>query len=151
WVLTMTYKWLQALNLLSHAWLVRFCCCALLALPWACNGYGQTASSAVVAGIGSYQSTELKSLQYAANDANDFAAFLASPQGQNLAPDNIVLLLDAQATLANIRSALGDHVAKRAKPGDKVFFYFAGHAGNEVDFLASGQADTAKYLLAFDS
>ena len=54
-------------------------------------------------------------------------------------PANLSLLLDKQATLANIHKALYD-IAARAKPGSTLLFYYAGHGG----MLDSGQ-DTCFY------
>jgi hypothetical protein len=65
---------------------------------------------------------------------------------------NIALLLDEQATLANIRSALRT-VASAARPGSTFLFYYAGHGslrGKDVSFCNydCGSKDPKKPALA---
>ncbi|WP_293897773.1 caspase family protein [Phenylobacterium sp.] len=55
---------------------------------------------------------------------NDAAALMALLKGEGAT--DVVSLRDGQATRANIRGAL-EALGKRAKPGDWVIFYFAGH------------------------
>ncbi|HEY6873210.1 MAG TPA: caspase family protein [Geobacteraceae bacterium] len=64
------------------------------------------------------------------NDINDIEAELLNALG--FAPENIVTLLDADATADAIRSALKDAVSKLTK-GDRFLFWYSGHGAQLVD------------------
>lgn len=106
---------------------------------------------ALVVGVSDYLDPQIPDLRFPHKDAQAFYRYLCSPQGLGMGPEQIVILLDEMATVANVRSALGDFIAKNAKEEDTVIFFFAGHGGNEVDFLTGGSPETAKYLLAHDT
>lgn len=91
---------------------------------------------AVVVGVSEYQFTDagLKSLQYADDDAQAVADFLKTPAGGEFSSSDIKLLLNKDATLGALRSALSD-IGKRARAGDLVFIFIAGHGA--PDPLAS--------------
>ena len=99
---------------------------------------------AVVIGISAYQDPKIARLRYAEADAKAFAAFLQSPQGGSQPADRLRLLVDADATLEAVRTALADFL-KQAQEDDIVLIFFAGHGAPEP-----GRADTA-YLLCHDT
>lgn len=76
----------------------------------------------------------------AANDARAVADVLVNKYG--FAPDNVRLILDHSATRERIRAEMTEWLPSVARPGDLVWFYFAGHGsqawdldGDEVDGL----------------
>jgi Flp pilus assembly protein TadD len=101
---------------------------------------------AVVVGISAYQDTAIKALQFADDDARAIYEFLRSPAagGGGFAEENVKLLLNEQATYAELRAALYGFL-RRATDEDHVFIYFAGH----------GAPDPARpsdlYLLTHDT
>ncbi len=78
---------------------------------------------AVVIGINKYQ--QWNPLSYAVQDARSMKELLVSSFG--FQADHILELIDEQATGANIRRMLGDDLRQRAKAGDGVIVFFAGH------------------------
>ncbi|MTB52792.1 caspase family protein [Lewinella sp. W8] len=100
---------------------------------------------AVVIGISDYQDAAIDDLRFAHRDALAFADFLFSPEGGGLGPDQVRLLLDEEATLASIQSALAWQL-KGASAGARVILYFAGHGDVET-----GEQNTQGYLLAHDT
>ena len=92
-------------------------------------------SHALIIGIDQYQ--HWPKLQHAVRDAQAIRDTL----GQNFAfkPENITLLLDGDATRANILHALNDKLddAKTVKRDDRVFVFFAGHGSTRK--LPSGR------------
>lgn len=72
------------------------------------------------------------------NDANDIRNTLIAQNHCGYPPGNVHLLLDADATLANIRSELA-WLAKAAGPNDSVIFYFSGH-GVLLKSIANGES-----------
>ncbi|MBU6450141.1 MAG: caspase family protein [Cyanobacteria bacterium REEB67] len=99
---------------------------------------------ALIIGISDFQDKTLN-LHYPAKDARDFSDFLVK-EG-NFAKDHVKLLVNQDATRANILSALGDkwlpHVAN---PDDLVLIYISSH-GSSSDMDVGG----INYLLAYDS
>ena len=87
---------------------------------------GQT--YAIIIGISKYK--EVPSLQFAHRDAQAFEALLSSPAGGNVPKANIELFLDEEATRNNVADAISI-TARKAKPGDRVYFFFAGHGDME--------------------
>jgi hypothetical protein len=102
---------------------------------------------AVVVGINDYP--KLPRLKYAVNDAAEFQRLLVE---RNRVPaENIFLLLNAEATLGNLRSILGTRLRAAAGKGDMVFIFFAGHGAAERDSTSPDGDGLEKYLLAYDS
>jgi hypothetical protein len=102
---------------------------------------------AVVVGINQYP--RLPKLKYAVNDAQAFYRLLTE---RNRVPaENITLLLDGQATLRNLRSALGTGLKGAAGTGDMVIIFFAGHGATERDSESPDGDGLEKYILTYDS
>jgi tetratricopeptide (TPR) repeat protein/uncharacterized caspase-like protein len=99
---------------------------------------------AVVVGVSQYKNLPAgKQLQFAHRDAQAFADFLRSPQGGGFPSTHIKVLVNQDATLSAIRTALGTWLARSAETDDVVYIFFAGHG------VVEGERDG--YLVAHDS
>ena len=102
---------------------------------------------AVVVGINDY--LQLPKLKYAVNDARAFRRLLVE---KNLVPaENITVLLNEQATLRNLRSALGTGLKGAADSDDMVIIFYAGHGATERDAMSMDGDGLEKYILTYDS
>ena len=81
---------------------------------------------AVVIGVANYRNVRPPLPEAVLNDARDIAAVLTSKAYCGYESRGVHLLLDGDATLARIRTAL-DSVAKTSGPGDTVVIFFSGH------------------------
>ena len=104
-------------------------------------------SWAVVIGINAYKNWP--ALSYAVNDATAVRDLLMRKFG--FAADHIKILLDGDATRANILAALGDELSdsKKVARADRVFVFFAGHgatrklpSGKSQGYVVPVDADT---------
>jgi len=98
---------------------------------------------AVVIGISKYKN--IPSLKYAANDAQAFYRYLTEVSG--VPKDHIWLLLDEEATLDKLKSALGTHLRRQAGRDDMVIIYLAGHGATERDAASPDGDGLEKYIL----
>ncbi|HKG20786.1 MAG TPA: caspase family protein, partial [Blastocatellia bacterium] len=97
---------------------------------------------AVVIGVSRYPKLAGgQQLQFADSDA---VAFAESLKRAGADPSNIRLLVGPDATIASIKSAIGNWLARSASVQDTVYIFFSGHGLAEREF---GEA----YLLAYDS
>ncbi|HEX2208582.1 MAG TPA: tetratricopeptide repeat protein, partial [Longimicrobium sp.] len=114
--------------------------------PWRPESGFRGKRWAVVVGISAYQDSSIKALQYADDDARAIYRFLRSPAagGGGFAEENVKLLVDEQATYAEVRAALYDYL-RQATDEDQVFIYFAGHG--VPDPLRANDL----YLLTYDT
>jgi uncharacterized caspase-like protein/tetratricopeptide (TPR) repeat protein len=105
---------------------------------------GQRGLWAVVVGISHYDNVPpAAQLHFADRDAQEFAAFLRSASGGGFPSDHVQVLLNEQASLSAVRTALGTWLPRSAEPNDVVYVFFAGHGVTEGDHDG--------YLLARDS
>lgn len=83
---------------------------------------------AVIVGVSDYKYNDagLRSLDFADDDARAIADFLKSPEGGGFLPADVKLMVDRDASLTALRSALAE-TAKRAARNDMVFIFIAGH------------------------
>ncbi len=86
---------------------------------------------AIVIGVANYRNV-LPLPEAVLNDAKDVAAVLKSSAYCGYEPHNVHLLLDADATLKQIRKALAT-VAKNSGPHDTVVIFFSGHGARLGD------------------
>ena len=86
---------------------------------------------AVVVGVGRY--TTMPNLKYPTTDAYQYYAFLKSPEGGALPDAQVKILVDEDATRANILQTMRQTLL-RADDNDVIVFYFSGH-GVEGSFL----------------
>ena len=101
-------------------------------------------SWAVVVGVSEYKNPGIPSLKYADKDAEALANFLRRPEGGGYDSDHIRVLLNKDATLANIRESLINFL-NQAIDMDLVIIYFAGHGAPEP------ARPQNMYLLTYDS
>lgn len=78
----------------------------------------------VVIGVNKY--TYWPGLEYAVNDANRMAAKL-----RDLGFDEVIKIMDSQATRERILNLLGTELPRRVGKEDRVFIFFAGHGQTE--------------------
>lgn len=102
-----------------------------------------------VVGISSYANPDIPDLLFAKDDAS---AILAYYRGLGIPEEQLIYLLDEQATLASIKRTLGtDLVSKTRNPDDTVILYFAGHGERESDAGSVDADGYSKYLLPHDA
>ena len=99
---------------------------------------------AVIVGVSEYANKGIPPLTYADKDAEALAAFLQTPEGGSFDKDHMRILINRDATLANLRDGMIDFL-QQAIDKDLVVIYFAGH----------GAPDPTRpqnlYLLTYDS
>ncbi|OQY96633.1 MAG: hypothetical protein B6D37_01545 [Sphingobacteriales bacterium UTBCD1] len=83
---------------------------------------------AIIIGISNYKN--IAPLQYADKDAQSFQNFLLGDAGGKIPSANIETFLNGNATRTNVGDAISE-IARKAKPGDRVYFFFAGHGDME--------------------
>ncbi len=95
--------------------------------PWAENRSNFDRNLAVVIGIDHYQNGNIHDLSTPVNDANALADLLE--QAYEYPPENVLRLINEQATLEGLRTLLTDTLPDRLQPtdSDRLIFYFAGH------------------------
>jgi len=109
---------------------------------------------AVVVGVSEYTNPGIPSLKYADKDAEALANFLRRPEGGGYDSDHMRVLLNKDATLANVRNALINFL-NQAIDMDLVLIYFAGHGAPEparpqnIYLLTSDSDPTALGTSAF--
>lgn len=102
---------------------------------------------AVLIGINQYRN--LPSLKYAVNDAKEVYRYLI--EVNRIPKDHIWLLLDEDATLDRIRSALGTQLRRKAGKEDMVIVYLAGHGATEKDASSPDGDGLEKYILPYNA
>ena len=107
-------------------------------------------SWAVIIGIDKYQ--QWPKLSYAVNDAKGVRELLT--RKYRFKTENIIMLLDENATREKILSVLGDIMGNgdKVKKDDRVFIFFAGHGitrklpnGRELGYIVPVDADSQNY------
>ena len=104
---------------------------------------------AVIVGISDYQN--ISDLEFAHRDAEELANYLQSPAGGGVAPDNIRLLLNNEATQMQFAMAL-DWLQEESQAGDRAIIYFSGHGDVEKKtarqrgFLLTHDAPSTTYM-----
>jgi tetratricopeptide (TPR) repeat protein len=113
------------------------------------SGNASTNIHALIVGISKYQN--VPGLSYADADAYSFYNFLISPAGGNVDSNNIKLLMNENATSANIFASL-DWLLENVKEGETVLIYFSGHGDLETKtmmqngFLLAADAPKSCYM-----
>jgi tetratricopeptide (TPR) repeat protein len=100
-------------------------------------------SYALIVGISAYKNLPPeKQLRYAEHDAQAIFTVLISPEGGNFKAENVHVLTNEKATLANLRREINTWLPGAATPDDRVIIYFAGHG-----FISEGKGYLAPYDL----
>lgn len=101
---------------------------------------------AVVIGIDWYADPRIRDLSCARRDAHALGSLL----GERIVPAErrVTMLLDEQATRANIMRTIGEDLARAAGPEDIAIIYFAGHGSPE---RAAPRDEDWLYLIAHDT
>ncbi len=97
---------------------------------------------AVIIGIGDYQDEKIPDLRFTVNDAQGMYEVLTDPQFGGIPEENIQLLLDEDATVQNIKKAIGVWLKRQAREEDTVIIYYAGHGAPE---------DNETYWVTYDA
>ncbi len=85
-------------------------------------------SYAVIVGIAKYKNlTAKQQLQFPERDAQAIKTILINPEGGSFKEENVHVLIGPNATLAKVREEIGTWLPSKAKDGDRVLIYFAGH------------------------
>jgi tetratricopeptide (TPR) repeat protein len=85
-------------------------------------------SYALVVGVSKYKNLPPENqLPYAEADAQLMYTILISPEGGNFKAENVHVLTNEKATLANLRQEINTWLPGVAKEDDRVLIYFAGH------------------------
>jgi outer membrane protein assembly factor BamB len=104
---------------------------------------------AVVIGIGKYESQKVNPLNYSASDAQSVYDYLTSKGG--FKKENVTLLLNEQATLKSVKTALGTFLREKAMKDDLVFIYYSGHGAPEIDNNSNDGDGLSKYIVTYDA
>src|ERR1041385_4843930 len=88
---------------------------------------------ALITGIGTYRDPRIPRLRFTRCDAEALARLLIDPSRAAFPEKNVQTLLDEQATLRNIKSAISGWLFNRAGADSTVIVFFAGHGGQESD------------------
>lgn len=94
------------------------------------DGIRQTKAYAVIIGVANYKSDGIKSLKYTVNDAKELYNVLTDPTYGGFKKENVTLLVDKDATTANIKKAIGADLKRAPEDGIAIVF-FAGHGAPE--------------------
>lgn len=100
-----------------------------IARPLAAAGAGRT-GHALLIGIGDYSASGLDSLKGPRNDVELVHRLLRTRFG--LREDNIIVLVDQQATHTRVQTAFRD-MTQRVQPGDFVYIHYSGHGSYTED------------------
>jgi tetratricopeptide (TPR) repeat protein/uncharacterized caspase-like protein len=102
---------------------------------------------ALVVGISHYKNLPPQAqLKYPDRDAAAIYTVLISKQGGEFPPENVHVLKDEDATLANLTQELEKWLPSVSKDNDRVVIYFAGHG-----FISNGASYLAPYDLNKDN
>ncbi len=104
---------------------------------------------AVLIGVEKYSDPKVGELKYAADDVDKLREVLIGHAGYQA--DHIIVLKDADATAAKVRSTLGTWLPRQVSDADMVMIYFSGHGGAEPSIRGDAQDGTEKYMMLFDS
>lgn len=99
---------------------------------------------AVVVGVSRYKDPVIPQLQFADKDAQTIRNFLLSAEGGSFQPEKIKYLVNEDATMKNLRTALYTFLADAQKE-DLVVIYFAGHGAPDPNDPRN------LYLLPYDT
>jgi hypothetical protein len=97
-------------------------------------------------GVGQYQDTRIAPLQVCARNAQRMAEIMK----KDCRLDDAIVLVDHEATRANIEKAICTTLAKGTQPNDTVFLYWSGRSGRTAQDASANHAATTGHLAPFD-
>ena len=100
---------------------------------------------ALVIAISEYQDGAIRKNEAARPNAELMGAFLRTPEGGMIPAGHLHLLVDKQATMARMLSAL-EWIESECNPGDHLMLYFSGYAQ-----MVQIEDKTKPYLFFYDS
>ena len=106
---------------------------------------------ALLVGVGKYKNEKITTLAGPVGDVERMYALLTGPGGYGYPKENVCVLLDEQATVANFKAAFEQALIKRAKPKDVVVIYFSGHGSIAPDLNGDEGDGTDETLVLHDS
>lgn len=106
---------------------------------------------ALLVGVGKYKSEKINTLAGPIGDVQRMYALLTGPGGYGYPKENVCVLLDEQATVANFEAAFEQSLIKRANPKDVVVIYFSGHGSVAPDLNGDEGDGTDETLVLHDS
>lgn len=109
-----------------------------------------SSSYALVIGIGRYADERIPQLKCTNADAMSFYQLLLDKKHAGFNEENMMLLIDEQATLYKIKNAVSHWLYKHADEDSTVLVFFAGHGGQESDKTHTEPDGISKYLLPYD-
>jgi hypothetical protein len=105
---------------------------------------------ALLVGINTYKySDRISTLAGSLNDVEEMRQVLVGKF--EFAPENILVLKDAQATHAGIISAIQNHLIAQAQPGDIVVFDYSGHGSQMKDLTGKMINGMDETIVPWDS
>jgi len=99
---------------------------------------------ALIIAVGKYRDPKINALTYAENDARGIYKVLTDSRAGLFKPENVVLLINEEATEKNIKFKFDDMVFKANNKEDLFFVFYAGHG-----FPYPNGSDT--YWLTYDT
>jgi tetratricopeptide (TPR) repeat protein len=96
---------------------------------------------ALLVGVSKYETPQIASLKYPSADAEAIKDALVDPKIGGLAPNQVKLLADSEATRDNILGSVESFLKPNVKAGDQVIVFIAGHG------VAKGVGAQAKSFL----
>jgi tetratricopeptide (TPR) repeat protein len=94
------------------------------------DGIRQSKAYAVIIGVAHYKNPGIPGLNYTVNDAESLYNVLTDPTYGGFKKENVTLLTDQDATMANIKKAIGVDLKRAPEDGIAIVF-FAGHGAPE--------------------
>jgi secreted trypsin-like serine protease len=103
---------------------------------------------ALLVGIGHYQDAKF-ALKGSANDVHNIERLLVNTFDYQ--PEQIMKLLDAQATRANILEAFEEWLIRESAPGARVFFYVSSHGAQVPDLNGDEEDGLDETIAPYDT
>ena len=118
--------------------------------PQAPTEAGSPVKRALLIGINNYKYPDrISPLAGSLNDVEDMRQVLIGKF--EFAPENILVLKDAQATHAGIMSAIHTHLIDTAKPGDIIVIHYSGHGSQMKDVTGKMPNGLDESIVPYDS
>ncbi len=126
------------------------------ALPPSCSTAAATETDGIrrlafLVGVGKYKHPKIPTLTGPIGDVERMVGLLTGPGGYGYPKENVCVLLDEQATVANFEAAFEQSLIKRANPKDVVVIYFSGHGSVAPDLNGDEGDGTDETLVLHDS